>query len=407
MSQSEKSEDSPVMFSIAMANYVAPKIEESKGEDKYVTYGEGNQFFTYINECYNGSPTNRAAINSIAQAIYGKGLAAEDVDEDSKTWEEITDLLKPRDLKLLAMDLKQYGQCALQLGYDSDHTKILKAQHQPISTLAIGKKDKFGNVNKYWYSADFTDPRKYKPVAIPAFGTSKKQVEIIYIQNYIFSSGMMYYTNVDYQSGLQYAKVEEEISNFHLNNIMNGFTPSMMLNFNNGKPSEPEQLKIENKVKQRWGGTSNAGKVMISFNNGPEEAPTMEAVTTSDSHLQYQTVSEEATDKILISHRIVSPALLGIRDKSGFSSVSDEIKTSFQLYSTTVVAPFQDVLVDGLQEVLAFNNLKADIYFKTSQPIEFTDGGLDATLDADAVVKETGVQVEEGNVTVEKTLKKA
>ena len=51
---------------------------------------------------------------------------------------------------------------------------------------------------------------------------------------------------VDYQGGLQYAELEEEISNYHLNNIMNGLAPSMLINFNNGY-SRPRAKTINRK----------------------------------------------------------------------------------------------------------------------------------------------------------------
>ena len=33
------------------------------------------------------------------------------------------------------------------------------------------------------------------------------------------------YSTPDYQGGLQYAELEEEVSNYHFNNIMNGLAP--------------------------------------------------------------------------------------------------------------------------------------------------------------------------------------
>ena len=60
---------------------------------------------------------------------------------------------------------------------------------------------------------------------------SKENIEIMYVQPY--KAGFYYYSPVDYQGGLQYAELEEEVSNYHLNNILNGLSPSMLINFNN------------------------------------------------------------------------------------------------------------------------------------------------------------------------------
>ena len=37
-------------------------------------YGEDNNYYQYLIDLYNGSPTNHACINGISEMIYGKGL---------------------------------------------------------------------------------------------------------------------------------------------------------------------------------------------------------------------------------------------------------------------------------------------------------------------------------------------
>lgn len=378
---------------VELSNYNAPEIVESHyTENKYVTYGLNNSYFSYINECYNGSPTNRSVINSIAQMIYGKGLDFIGSDEKEDVLKEIKLLFKPKDLRLLTMDFKQYGQCALQIGYNKEHTKIIKVVHQPIMTIAKGKMDSKGQIKKFWYSSDWSNTRTYTPKSIPAFGTSSSQVELLYINNYTYSSGLMYYSNVDYQAGLQYAKAEEEVSNFHLNNIMNGFNPGMMITFKDGKPDVNEQLSIERKVKEKWGGTSKAGSIMISFVEGDEEAPEITVIDTKKVAEQYETTSEQATDKILISHRVTSPLLLGIKDAAGFSSNAEELISSYKLFNLTVITPFQDILIDSLQEILYFNNIVEDVFFVPLMPIDFID--IDTKeIDVVQIEKETGIEI--------------
>ena len=398
----DKQNKGNVLTVVNMSDYTAPVLVESYTENKYVSFGLNNSYFTYINEAYNTSPTNRAIINSIAGMIYGKGIDFIGSDEKEDLLKEIKLLLPAKDLRLISMDFKTYAQCALQIGYNSDHTKIVKVKHQPIMTIAQGKMDKLGEVKKYWYSADWDDVKNHKPIAIPAFGTSKKQVELLYIENYTYSSGLMYYANVDYKAGLQYCSMEKEVSNFHLNNILNGFNPGMLLTFNDGKPDVKEQLAIEKKVKDKWGGSGNAGSIMIAFTDDTESAPTVETIELSDADKQYQFISTEATDKILISHRVTSPLLLGIKDAAGFSSNADELKESYKLFNLTVINPFQEILIDGLQQILNFNGVDEDIFFIPLMPIDFVDE--DVEIDEDIIEKETGVTVEtEDNVEEIKT----
>ena len=83
---------------------------------------------------------------------------------------------------------------------------------------------------------------------IPAFGASKESIEILYVKPY--RAGFKYYSSPDYAGGLQYADLEEEISNYHLNNILNGLAPSMLINFNNGTPNAEERELIEKNISE-------------------------------------------------------------------------------------------------------------------------------------------------------------
>ena len=163
------------------------------------------------------------------------------------------------------------------------------------------------------------------------------------------------------------------MSNYHLNNILNGLAPSMLINFNNGTPNAEEREEIERRIYQKFSGSSNAGKFILSFNDNPESAASIEPVQLSDAHNQYQFLSEESTKKIMVAHRIVSPMLLGIKDQTGLGNNADEIKTASQLMDNTVIRPFQTLLIDAFDQILAYNQISLNLYFKTLQPLEFTE----------------------------------
>ena len=56
----------------------------------------------------------------------------------------------------------------------------------------------------------------------------------------------------------------------------------------------------------------------------------------------------------------------------------------------TVIRPLQVTILDEIEEILQFNGIELDIYFKTLQPLEFTDL-TNAISDAE-IEKETGVK---------------
>ena len=377
---------------VNLSSYTSPEIVENKNKE-WIEFGADNDYFKFLIDRYNGSATNNACINSISQLIFGRGLDATDSARRPEQYARMISLFKKDDVRKFAYDLKLTGQCAMQVIYSKDKKSIEKVEHIPIETLRAEKcsaDDK--QVQAYYYHADWVNIKPSdKPLRIPAFGVSDspKPIEILYVKPYV--AGMYYYSTPDYQGGLQYAELEEEVSNYHINNIQNGLAPSMLISMNNGVPDEEQQRLVENKIKQKFSGSSNAGKFILAFNDDKESAATIEAVQLSDAHNQYQFLSDESQKKIMVAHRIVSPMLLGIKDSTGFGNNAEELETASILMNNTVIIPFQELLTDAFDKILAFNNISLNLYFKTLQPLQFID--LENVKDSETREEETGVKM--------------
>lgn len=374
---------------VNLSTYTSPKVSEVRGKD-YVSYGADNNYYQYLIDRYNGSPTNNAIVNGISEMIFGKGLDATDSNRKPDQYAQMMTLFTKDCVRKLVYDLKLMGGCAMQVIYSKDRSKIVQVEHFPVETLRAEKCNEEGDIEGYYYFKDWTKIKPSdEPKRIPAFGYSKEAIEILFVKPY--RAGFYYYSPVDYQGGLQYAELEEEISNYHLNNIMNGLAPSMLINFNNGVPNEEERQLIENKIHQKFAGSSNSGKFILSFNDNSDTSASIEPVQLSDAHQQYQFLSDESSKKIMVSHRVVSPMLLGIKDNSGLGNNADEIKTASTLMDNTVIRPFQTLLIDAFDKVLAYNQIALNLYFKTLQPLEFTE--LDNVVDKETREEETGVKM--------------
>tara|TARA_R110002020_G_C16296445_1_gene772821 strand:+ start:22 stop:1923 length:1902 start_codon:yes stop_codon:yes gene_type:complete len=380
---------SPEISFVNLSTYTSPEVVEEINKE-WIKYGTDNNYFQFLIDRYNGSPTNNAAVNGISQQIYGKGLNATDAARKPNEYAQMVTLLNKDTVRKLCYDLKLMGQCAIQVIYNKQRTKIAQLEHFPIETLRAEKCNEDGVVPAYYYFKDWINIRPNdEPLRIPAFGMSNKPIEIMYIQPY--KAGFYYYSPVDYQGGLQYCELEEEISNYHLNNIMNGLSPSMLINFNNGTPNQEERRLIENKIAEKFSGSSNAGKFILAFNDTKEAQAEITPVQLSDAHQQYQFLSEESTKKIMLAHRVVSPMLLGIKDSTGLGNNADEIKTASLLMDNTVIRPFQELLIDSFNQLLAINDISLNLYFITLQPLEFTD--VDPEIqDEEEIEEETGVK---------------
>jgi hypothetical protein len=362
-----------------------------QGKD-WVQYGDDNNYFQYLIDRYNGSPTNNALINGVVDFIYGKGLDATDSARKPSEYAAMKGLFNKDCVKKLVADYKMMGQCAIQIIYSQDHNTIVEIEHIPIESLRAEKCNEEGEIEGYYYAKDWAavSQRRETPVRIPAFGTSREGLEVLYIKPY--RAGFYYYSPVDYQGGLPYAELEEEIANFHINNIQNGLNPSMLINFNNGVPSEEERRQIEMQIANKFSGTNNAGKFILAFNDNAESKATLETVQLSDAHNQYQFLSNEAMQKLMVAHRITSPMLMGIKDQSGLGNNADELKTASILFENIVIKPMQETLLDGFEKILTYNDISLNLYFKTLQPLEFSND-IETPMDAETREEETGVKL--------------
>ena len=375
-----------------LAKYEAPVISESK-RNEWVTYGDNNEYFDFLIERYKNSTTNNAIINNISRLIYGRGLFALDANKKPNEYAQMMSLFNQDCLRKLCFELKALGQCAIQVHYDKNHKKILKAYHIPVQLLAPEKCNKEGEIEAYYYSDNWEDIKKFPPKRIDAFGYSNNEVEILYIKPY--SLGMKYFSYVDYQGALSYALLEEEVSNYLINEVQNSFSGTKIVNFNNGVPTPEQQDTITSQVLGKLTG-SQGRKVIVSFNDNVETRTSVEDIPLNDAPDHYTYLSEECLRKIMLGHNVTSPLLFGIASTNGFSSNADELKNSFILFDNMVIKPYQDLLIANLDRILAFNGISLKLAFRTLQPLEFTD--LENVQTEEQKAEETGVELSKDSV---------
>ena len=370
-----------------LSAYTTPTIQEANREN-WVEYGDDNNFYAYLINRFTNSTTNNAIINNIARLIYGKGLSALDASKKPNEYAQFMALLHKDDVRKIVLDRKLLGQFAVQVHYNDKHDKILKAYHIPVNLLRAEKCDKEGKINGYYYSDDWTDVKKYAPVRYSSFGSSKDKVEILFSKPY--AVGMKYYSYVDYQGCLPYCLLEEEIGDYLINEVQNGFSGTKVVNFNNGVPTDEQQNIISNKVLDKLTG-SRGQKVIVAFNNNAESKTTVDDIPLNDAPEHYTYLSEECLKKIMLGHNVTSPLLFGVASTNGFSSNADELKNSSILFDNMVIRPFQEEIIEAFDSILAFNGISLKLFFKTLQPLEFTD--LENAQTEEQVAEETGTEL--------------
>ena len=386
---------------VKLSHYNIPHLTEVPNQD-WISFGENNLYPNYLLDLFLGSAINGALIKSIGAMIYGEGLAATNADENEETKESylrLTELLYNSDddvLKDLALDLKLFGGCYVNVIWSRDRSKISKINHIPAQYIRSGKMID-GEVHNYYFSSDWSQYKKqnYRPRAYAAFNTEDRtqasQILMIRDKN----PALFYGFCPDYQAATDYIQLDLEIAQFHLSNISNGMFPSMAINFKNGIPSIEERRVIERQINEKFSSSKAAGKILITFNDGSETTPEIVPIDTNGASESYQFLSKEVVNKVLSGHRVTSPLLFGIRaEGGGLGSNADELRDSYSLFNNTVIIPFQNILLKGLEKIFRVNDINLDLYFKTLKPADFIDLEVTKTQSEEDQEKE-GVTKEE------------
>lgn len=341
-----------------------PFVSNGKG---YVLNGKDNKNYQYVIDRYKYSPTNATIIDSYSNYIYGKGLTAKYRADNANQFAEVLKLISKKELKKIVKDYAVFHEASVEVILGKSGNKIVEVNHLPKNKVVPNKVDDEGEIGSYWFSYDWSDLRKYPAQEIPAFtkNTTEKRTVFIFKE---YNIDEFYFARPSYFSGLNYAELEEEISIYCVNHIKNGLSAGHIINFNDGEADHEVKDAIERNIDRKLAGATNSGKRILSFNSNKENATTVEAIEISDAHQQYQFLSEEARRQLMVAHKVTSPILFGIKDNTGFGNNAYEMSTAFDELMMNVIQPMQEVILDGLMELLNQNGISLELEFIPLRP---------------------------------------
>ena len=339
--------------------------------NKFVTFGIDNNFFYKLEDRYYGSPTNSAVINSYVNYIMGEGLIANKGIEQ-KTLEKILDY---NDLKNLILQLKMTGNAPIQVVYSKlpDQKKVAKLYSLQAKQVAIKNQGDLSDpIEEFWFSYDWNLKTKFKPYEVPAFGKGEnKQTEIFYLKNNIQEP---LFSLPDWVSGMQFAQMEEEISNYIINHIKNNFSAGKIVNIYQGEAEDEEaEEEAERLIKQRLSGSENAGGIIVSFNKSPEEKTEVENIEITDAYQQFQYIADYAKEQIFTSHSVTSPTLFGADSKTGFSSDSEQMQTALKTLYRSQINPIRSKVIDALEDILRESYPEIELDFRDFEELNINN----------------------------------
>lgn len=300
--------------------------KEINGKDFYA-WGSDNKYPDFLYMLSNESATLQSVINGIVDYVMGNEVKG--FRPNPK--EELEDMVS----KLIG-DYIIYGIA---------YINVIRAKSGGIAEVywLDSRKTRTNEDNTvFFYSEDWSKSYgRVKTIILPKYvdgGTDSSSVICIKTP----TSRETYPTPI-WHSAIKAATIECEIGKYHLNEIVNNFSASAVINFNNGVPEDEQKDEIEKAINEKFTGSENAGRFLLSFNDNKDNQTTIARLTTDNFAERYNSLEKNVRQTIFTAFR-ANPNLFGIPTENlGFSS--EEYDSAFKLFNRTVIRPIQKMLV--------------------------------------------------------------
>jgi hypothetical protein len=294
----------------------------------YYLAGERNAWFKELQELYYSSSIHGAIINNLHLKLIK--------DTEDELFSRVT------------LDYIVYGGFAIEVIWNVDHTKIVKANYIDYAKVRSGKPDDQNNVNFYYYSNDWLKYSNRDVEMLQAFNPNPnfEDHQIYCFKRYMLGEDI--YPRPYYIGGLKWIVVDIQLENYYANLVRNNFVSNTLLSINSYF-DEQKQIDFQKAMTDNFTGTDAAGKMMILYSEDKEHAPTIEKFNNDEDDTKYRFLSEQITSNISVAHNL-PVQLLGILIPGKLGN-STEIPTFDAIYNSTVVEPMKKDIIKGLTPI--------------------------------------------------------
>ena len=320
-------------------NTVENVEKEISGVD-FVAWGTDNRYSDYLFSLYTECATLQSIINGTVDFVCGNDISC-NLPRFEKTVNKNGDTINDI-IQRISTDYLIFGGFALQVIRNSigEITELYWIDFTKI------RSDKKNGV--FFYSEDWCKSYgRVKYIIYPKFNENDSNpTSILYYKG---NKTRGTYPVPLYNAAITSCELEKKINEFHLNEISNNFLTSKIINFNSGIPDDDLKNEIERNINEKFSGSENAGRLLISFNANKDSETTITDIPMDDFADRYEALHKRSREQIFTAFR-ATPNLFGLMtETTGFNE--QEFAEAFKLYNRTAVKPIQKVIVDTFDKI--------------------------------------------------------
>ncbi len=344
--------------------------------DKHLPYGKDDCFPLEWAQAISKSPSASSCLSTIQDFIEGEGFNNADLEKL---------VVNPKGETLWQIHQKtvdpyaEYDGFAWLIRYNALGTPT-EWEFLPFESCRLGLPDGKGYISHIYFNPYFgTDlyasnkklTKEYdvfNPNAVKAQLLAQKDKfkgQVLYVGSTTPLSP--YYAVNEAHSAIKWMKIEAGVSDYHEDNINNGFLQPFMLvmkgdpsapssnpdyaNTNGeGKPATVAQ-EFDDVIENNFMGAKRVGNMFVQWVNNGEEAPTAVALPANNNGDLFITLDNQATKKITVAWKVPS-ILANISDGATLGGDGNIVRVAVKLMQQRVVKK-QRVLTDAYYKILS------------------------------------------------------
>lgn len=372
----------PEFIVLKFADSKIPTFKESRNKD-YIKYGDDNKYPDYLTYLFNKSAKHGAIVAGKAFYIFGEGYENGEVVVN-RLGDTLNDISKKA-----ILDVEIYGGFRLETIWNAAR-KVKEIYHVDYTTIRVGKS------GGYYFKENWDPLNRDEEVFIPAFNPNNPIGSQIYAYNE-YRPKTRYYPLPEYIGSNNFIETDIEISKYYLSAIRNGMTPSKMIQFFSGEPTEDKKREIERRMSQKFAGAENAGKFFLVFNQvNASNAVKVDDLSATDLDKHMIELNKTCQQEIFSGHRVTSPMLFGIKTEGQLGG-NNELQTAYELFVVTYAKPKANSFDKEINYVLSFSSQPAKYELRPTDPIgwQIPDSLLAQAITTDDVREKLGLPIAE------------
>jgi len=353
-----------------------PTRRQNLNYNEYIPYFHGSDDFPLTwHKAISESPSGTSCVSTIQDFLEGSGFAG---SKETGLEKKIVNAKGETFFQIHQQTVKDFGEFegfAWRFMFDA-LGRITEWYVLPFENCRLGKPDSTGYISKilynpYFGTSDFTTLKQQDTCYYDAFDqrTIKEQLkdqgnnykgQVLFFGTTTALS--RFYPLPAAHSAIKWMKIESGVSDYHEDNINNGFLQSFML-LMKGNPNEPinnpEASDTEPRqtvaeafdelVSNNFMGAKRIGNMFVYWVTNPDEKPEILPMPSNNNGDLFVTIDNQATKKITIAFKVPS-ILANINEGVSLGGDGNTVRVAVKLMQQRSKKP-QRFLTDAYQMI--------------------------------------------------------